>query len=41
MMKTLDSPESFFQKNFQNFIQAKLKKQVASMLLVTEFATVS
>jgi len=39
MMKTLDRPE-IFQKDFQNFFQEKIKKD-ASMLLVTDFATVS
>jgi len=40
-MKALDRPESFFQKNFENFFQAKFQKKEDAMLLVTAFAKVS
>jgi len=41
LMKALDRPESFFQKNFENFFQAKFQKKEDAMLLVTAFAKVS
>jgi len=39
MMKTLDRPESFFKKVFQNLFQTKFQKKEFAMLLVTDFAT--
>jgi len=40
MMKTLDRPETFFQKIFKTFFKQNFSKKVNVIFLVTGFATV-